>query len=90
MHGRLEDFLHKGILPGCNFGPVCKGVALQSCMEIQQIVPALGNGIHDDYLHACIFTEGDGLDVILRGVITTEGNHIVGPEVSIEISRAIF
>ena len=59
-------------------------------MEIQQVVPALGDTVHDDYLHACIFTEGDGFDVILRGVITTEGDHIVGPEVSIEIGRAIF
>ena len=90
MHRRLQDFLHKGILTGCDLGPVCKGIALQSCMEIQQVVPALGDTVHDDYLHACIFTEGDGLDVILRGVITTERNHIVGPEVSIEIGRAIF
>ena len=56
MHGRLEDFLHKGILTGCDLGPVCKGVALQSCMEIQQVVPALGDTVHDDYLHTCIFT----------------------------------
>ena len=90
MHGRLQDFLHKGILSGCDLGPVCKRVALQSCMEIQQIVPALGDTVNDDYLHACIFTEGDGFDVILRGIITTEGDHIVGPEVSIEIGRAIF
>lgn len=90
MHRRLEDFLHKGILTGCNFGPVRKRVALQACMEIQQVVPTLGDTVYDDYIHTCIFAECDSFDVILRGVVSAEGNHIVSPQVSIKIGRTIF
>ncbi len=38
MSGGCQNPLDKGVLTGCNLGPVCKGVALQVGMEIQQIV----------------------------------------------------
>ena len=59
-------------------------------MEIQQVVPTLGDTVYDDYIHTCIFAECDSFDVILRGVVSAEGNHIVSPQVSIKIGRTIF
>ena len=82
MSGRGKDTLDKGVLTGCDFGPVCKGVALQVGMEIQQIIPAMGNAVDDDYLGSCLLTDTDGLDVGF-GSIVFEGEDLITAQMGI-------
>lgn len=76
MSGGCQNPLDKGVLTGCNLGPVCKGVALQVGMEIQQIVPAMGDAVDDDYLGSCLLANADGLDVGF-GSIVFEGEDLI-------------
>ena len=69
MAGRREDTLDKGILTRRDLRPVRKGVALQVGVEIQQIVPAMGNAVDDDYLGSCLLTDANGLDVGFGSIV---------------------
>ena len=86
----IQNPLDKGILPGCDFGPVGKGVALQIGVEIQQVIPAMGDAVDDDDLHASAFADTDGVDVFLGIVRLREGEHIVGSQVCIEVRTPVL
>ncbi len=86
----VQNPLDKGVLPGRDLGPVGKGVALQIGVEIQQIVPAVGDTVDDDYLHACTFADTDGVDVFLGIVRLREGEHAVGSQVCIEVRTPVL
>ena len=86
----VQNPLDKGILPGCDFGPVGKGVALQIGVEIQQVIPAMGDTVDDDYLHACAFADTDGVDVFLGIVRLREGEHVVGSQMGIEVRTPVL
>ena len=81
--------MDKGVLTGCDFGPIGKGVSLQVGVEIQQIVPAMGNAVDDDYLGSCLLTDADGLDVSF-GSIVFEGEDLITTQMGIKVSRAVL
>ena len=89
MSRRGKDTLDKGVLTGCDLRPICKGVALQVGVEIQQIVPAMGNAVDDDYLGSSLLTDTDGLDVGF-GCIVFEGEDLITAQMGIKISRAVL
>nr|DAJ34208.1 MAG TPA: hypothetical protein [Caudoviricetes sp.] len=89
MSGRGKDTLDKGVLTGCDFGPIGKGVSLQVGVEIQQIVPAMGNAVDDDYLGSCLLANADGLDVGF-GSIVFKGEDLITAQMGIKISRAVL
>ena len=89
MSGRGKDTLDKGVLTGCDLRPICKGVALQVGVEIQQIIPAMGNAVDDDYLGSCLLTDTDGLDVGF-GSIVFEGEDLITAQMGIKVCRAVL
>ena len=89
MSGRGKDTLDKGVLTGCDLGPVGKGVALQVGVEIEQVVPAMGNAVDDDYLGSCLLANADGLDVGF-GSIVFEGEDLITAQMGIKVSRAVL
>ena len=70
-----QNTLDKGVLTGRNLCPVRKGVALQVGVEIQQVIPAMGDTVDDDYFGSCLLTDADGLNVGF-GSIVFEGEEI--------------
>ena len=86
----VENPLDKGVLPGRDLGPVGEGVALQIGVEIQQVIPAMGDAVDDDYLHASAFADTDGVDVFLGIVRLREGEHVVGSQVGIEVRTPVL
>ena len=86
----IQNPLDKGVLPGRDLGPVGKGVALQIGVEIQQVIPAMGDAVDDDNLHACAFADTDGVDVFLGIVRLREGEHVVGSQVGIEVRTPVL
>ena len=86
----IQNPLDKGVLPGRDLGPVGKGVALQIGVEIQQVIPAMGDAVDDDDLHASAFADTDGVDVFLGIVRLREGEHIVGSQVCIEVRTPVL
>lgn len=51
----IENALDGGILTGCDLVLVGKGVSLQVGMEIEQIIPAMGDAADaDDFSPACL------------------------------------
>jgi len=89
MSGGGKNPLDKGILTGCDLGPVGKGVALQVGVEIQQIVPAMGDAVDDDYLGFCLLTDANGLDVGF-GSIVFEREDLITAQMGIKVSRAVL
>ena len=89
MSGGCQNPLDKSVLTGCDLGPVGEGVALQVGMEIQQIIPAMGNAVDDDYLGSCLLTDTDGLDVGF-GSIVFEGEDLITAQMGIKVSRAVL
>lgn len=73
----VENALDEGILTGCDLGPVGKGVSLQVGVKIEQIIPAMGDAVDDDDFGPCLFTDTDGLDVGLGGVVGQGENLII-------------
>lgn len=71
-----QNPLDKGVLTGCNLCPVRKGVALQVGVEIQQIIPAMGDAVDDDYLGSCLLANTYGLNVGF-GSIVFEGKDLI-------------
>ena len=86
----IQNPLDKGVLPGRDLGPVGKGVALQIGVEIQQIVPAVGDAVNDDNLHTCTLADTDGVDVFFGIVRLREGEHVVGSQVCIEVRTPVL
>ena len=86
MSGGCQNTLDKGVLTGRNFGPVGKGVALQVGVEIQQIVPAMGDAVDDDYLGSCLLANTDGLDVGF-GSIVFEGEDLITAQMGIKVAE---
>ena len=86
----VENPLDKGILPGRDLGPVGEGVALQIGVEIQQVIPAMGDAVDDDYLHACAFADTDGVDVFLGIVRLRERQYVVGSQMGIEVRTPVL
>ena len=86
----IQNPLDKGVLPGRDLGPVGKGVALQIGVEIQQVIPAMGDAVDDDDLHASAFADTNGVDVFLGIVRLREGEHIVGSQVCIEVRTPVL
>ena len=85
----VENALDEGILTGCDLGPVGKGVSLQVGMEIEQIIPAMGDAVDDDNFGPCLFTNTDGLDVGL-GRIVGQGEDLIIAQMGIEIGRTVL
>ena len=85
----VENALDEGILTGCDLGPVGKGVSLQIGMEIEQIIPAVGNAVDNDHLGPCLFTDTDGLDVGL-GRVVGQGENLITAQMGIEIGRTVL
>ena len=69
MSGGCQNTLDKGVLTGRNLSPVGKGVALQVGMEIQQIVPAMGDAVDDDDLGSFLLTDAYGFDVGFGSIV---------------------
>ena len=86
----VQNPLDKSILPGRDLGPVGEGVALQIGVEIQQVIPAMGDAVDDDDLHASAFADTDGVDVFLGIVRLREGEHVVGSQVGIEVRTPVL
>ena len=63
---------------------------MQIGVEIQQVIPAMGDTVDDDYLHACTFADTDGVDVFLGIVRLREGEHAVGSQVCIEVRTPVL
>ena len=89
MSGGCQNTLDKGVLTGRDLGPVGEGVALQVGVEIQQIVPAMGDAVDDDYLGSCLLTDADGLDVGF-GSIVFEGEDLITAQMGIKVCRAVL
>ena len=89
MSGRCQNTLDKGVLTGCDLRPVCKGVALQVGVEIQQIIPAMGNAVDDDYLGSCLLANTDGLDLGFGGIVF-EGEDLITAQMGIKVCRAVL
>ena len=85
----VENALDEGILTGCDLGPVGKGVALQVGVEIEQIIPAMGDAVDDDHLGTRLFTNTDSLDVGLGGVVG-QGEDLIIAQMGIEIGRTVL
>ena len=85
----VENALDEGILTGRNLGPVGKGVTLQVGVEIEQIIPAVGDAVDDDDLGPCLFTDADGLDVGL-GRVVGQGENLITAQMGIEIGRTVL
>ena len=89
MSGGCQNPLDKSVLTGCDLGPVGEGVALQVGMEIQQIIPAMGNAVNNDYLGSCLLANADGLNVGF-GSIVFEGEDLITAQMGIKVSRAVL
>ena len=89
MSGGCQNTLDKGVLTGCNLGPVGEGVALQVGVEIQQIIPAMGDAVDDDYLGSCLLANTDGLDVGFGGIVF-EGEDLITAQMGIKVGRAVL
>ena len=89
MSRRGKDTLDKGVLTGCDLGPVCKGVALQIGVEIQQVIPTMGNAVDDDYLGSCLLANAYGLDVGF-GCIVFEREDLITAQMGIKVGRAVL
>lgn len=85
----VENALDESILTGCDLGPVGKGVSLQVGVEIEQVVPAMGDAVDDDDLGPRLFANTDGLDVGLGGVVG-QGENLIIAQMGIEIGRAVL
>ena len=85
----VENALDEGILTRCDLGPVGKGVALQVGMEIEQIVPAVGDAVDNDDLGTRLFTDSNGLDIGLGGVVG-QGENLIIAQMGIEIGRTVL
>ena len=85
----VENALDEGILTGRDLGPVGKGVSLQVGVEIEQIVPAMGDAVDDDDLGPCLFTDTDGLDVGFGGIVG-QGENLIIAQMGIEIGRTVL
>ena len=57
---------------------------MQVGVEIEQIIPAMGDAVNDDYLGPCLFTDTDGLDVGL-GRVVGQGENLITAQMGIEI-----
>ena len=89
MSGGCQNPLDKGVLTGRDLGPVGKGVALQVGVEIQQIIPAMGDAVDDDYLGSCLLTDADGLNVSF-GSIVFEGEDLITAQMGIKVCRTVL
>ena len=85
----VENALDEGILTGRDLGPVGKGVSLQVGVEIEQIVPAMGDAVDDDHFGTSLFTDVDGLDICL-GRIVRQGEDLIIAQMGIEIGRTVL
>lgn len=85
----VENTLDEGILTGCDLGPVGKGVTLQVGVEIEQIIPAMGDAVDNDNFGPCLFTNTNGLDVGL-GRVVGQGENLIIAQMSIEIGRTVL
>lgn len=85
----IENALDEGILTGRDLGPVGKGVSLQVGVEIEQIIPAMGDAVDDDNFCPCLFANTDGLDVGF-GRIVGQGENLITAQMSIEIGRTVL
>lgn len=85
----VENALDEGILTGRDLGPVGKGVSLQVGVEIEQIVPAMGDAVDDDDLGPRLFTDTDGLDIGL-GRVVGQGENLIIAQMGIEIGRTVL
>lgn len=63
---------------------------MQIGVEIQQIVPAMGDAVDDDYLHACTLADTDGVDVFLGIVGLRERQYVVGSQMGIEVRTPVL
>ena len=89
MSGGGQDTLDKGVLTGCNLGPVGKGVPLQVGVEIQQIVPAMGDAVDDDDLGSRLLTDAYGFDVGFGGIVF-EREDLITAQMGIKVGRAVL
>ena len=85
----VENTLDEGILTGCDLGPVGKGVSLQVGVEVEQVIPAMGDAVDDDDLGTRLFTDTDGLDIGL-GRIVRQGENLIIAQMGIEIGRTVL
>ena len=84
-----QNTLDKGVLTGRNLCPVRKGVALQVGVEIQQVIPAMGDTVDDDYFGSCLLTDADGLNVGF-GSIVFEGEDLITAQMGIKVCRTVL
>ena len=89
MSGGGQNTLDKGVLTGRDLGPVGEGVPLQVGVEIQQIVPAMGDAVDDDDLGSCLFTDAYGLDVGFGGIVF-EREDLITAQMGIKVGRAVL
>ena len=89
MSGGCQNTLDKGVLTGRDLGPVGKGVALQVGVEIQQIIPAMGDAVDDDYLGSCLLTDADGLNVSF-GSIVFEAEDLITAQMGIKVCLTVL
>ena len=62
---------------------------MQVGVEIEQIIPAMGNAVDNDNFCPCLFTDADGLDVGL-GRVVGQGENLIIAQMSIEIGRTVL
>ena len=85
----VENALDEGILTGCDLGPVGKGVSLQVGVEIEQIIPAMGDAVNHDNFCPRLFTDADGLDVGF-GRVVGQGENLIIAQMGLEIGRTVL
>lgn len=88
--GRLEHLLNEGRVPGRDLTPGGEGVARQGGVVVQQILPLVRDRVQDDDVHARPLAGLDGLHVALRREGLREAQHLVFPQVAVEVGRMVL